>query len=69
MSDIDEATFEARLNAAISKVFPAIAPARISHQKTFNVKLGHHGVTVDGKEKYHVGGRGDVLLAIDGALG
>jgi hypothetical protein len=61
----NEATFEARLDAAISKTTPLIARARITHQDSFGLHFGHHAITIDGKARFDAEGRGDVLLAID----
>lgn len=62
---MNEATFEARLNAQIQNLFPTINPAKISHQMIFDLQLGRHRITVDGKPKEKAGGRLDVLILVD----
>lgn len=62
---MNEATFEARLNAQIRNLFPTIDSTRISHQEIFDLQLGHHRITVDGKPKERAGGRLDILILVD----
>ncbi|MGD0021205.1 MAG: SEC-C metal-binding domain-containing protein [Smithellaceae bacterium] len=62
---MNEATFEARLNARIQNLFPTIDSTRISHQNIFDLQLGHHRITVDGKPKERAGGRLDILILVD----
>jgi len=37
----NEATFEARVNAEIKRIFPSLANLTIKHQLNFTVRLGH----------------------------
>lgn len=59
----NEATFEAHLGAALLELFPAPG-IQVTHQLLFSVRLGHHGVSVDGKKDWKNKGRLDVLLSV-----
>ena len=48
MCKINEATFEASLNAVLRKTFPWIKPEEIRHQEVFTVNLGRNAYKVDG---------------------
>ncbi|MBU3214783.1 type I restriction enzyme HsdR N-terminal domain-containing protein [Clostridium estertheticum] len=63
---MNEATFEANLNNELKRIFPSFLIPKISHQKTFRLKFGHHKIVVDGSCKDgYIGGRLDVLLEMD----
>lgn len=61
-----EADVESRIRQALELVLPALAAGRITHQKTFSLRLGHQAVQVDGTKADRLGGRLDILLEIDG---
>lgn len=63
---MNESTFEANLDNELKRIFPSFLRTKITHQKIFKLKLGHHKIQVDGSYKYgEIGGRLDVLLEID----
>jgi hypothetical protein len=61
-----EADVESRIRQALELVLPVLATGRITHQKTFSLRLGHQAVQVDGTKADRLGGRLDILLEIDG---
>ena len=65
MKSKNEATFEARVNAEIKRIFPSLANLTIKHQLNFTVRLGHGTVNIDGKKMEKLYGRLDILLSID----
>ena len=63
---MNEATFEARVNAEMGRLFPSLTDLSLEHQTTFTLKLGHHTAHVEGKLREKVGGRADVLVRGEG---
>ncbi len=64
MSDncMNEATFEAQLNGELKKVFPTLNHLKITHQKVFTLRLGHHIIGLNALERERLYGRSDVLI-------
>ncbi|MEN5339913.1 type I restriction enzyme HsdR N-terminal domain-containing protein [Stenotrophomonas sp. TWI143] len=61
--DINEAELEGRIRGAILAAFPFLDQSDIRHQLMFQIRMGHTPVQIDGKERYRVGGRADVLVS------
>jgi hypothetical protein len=62
-----ETDVEFRIRQALELVLPSLSTGRITHQKTFSLRLGHQAVKIDGTKTDKLGGRLDILLEIDGA--
>ena len=62
---MNEATLETNINNAIKKIFPKFAELKITHQNTFNLRLGHSDILVEGVAKSRIGGRLDILILKD----
>ena len=54
------------MNGILSSIMPTIQRGRITHQDTFTLRLGHHVVDINGRERTSLGGRSDVLIHMDG---
>jgi hypothetical protein len=63
---MNEATFEARLNAELQRIFPTLTKLNVSHQDIFTLHFGRKLITINGKENDKVFGRYDVLIEIEG---
>ena len=63
MTNMNEATFEAKIQREIKRFFPTISQDEITHQKTFTIQLGHQKIQINGKSKSQARGRLDVLLS------
>jgi hypothetical protein len=61
-----EADVEVRIRQAIELVLPALAAGRITHQKTFSVRLGHKAIRINGTKTDIIRGRLDILIELDG---
>lgn len=61
-----EADVESRIQQALDFVLPALAAGRITHQRTFSVRLGHEAVKIDGAKTDLIRGRLDILIELDG---
>lgn len=59
---MNEATFEARVNKELMKIFPCLQQVEIEHQKTFTLKFGHHKIKVNSEENEKKYGRLDLLI-------
>lgn len=59
---MNEATFEARVNEEIKRIFPMINKGDITHQQQFQLTLGHNTYLYDGKKKDKAFARSDVLI-------
>lgn len=59
---MNEATFEARLNEEIKRLFPLLNELDITHQQQFQLTLGHNTYSYDGKKKNKAYARSDVLI-------
>jgi hypothetical protein len=60
-----EADLETRIDAAIRMVFPFLTRNAITHQTTFSFSFGGKKITVDGKSKYSVRARADIILSFE----
>jgi hypothetical protein len=61
---MNEATFEAALHRAVTRIFPNVRSTDISHQASFKLRFGRHDVVVDGDLKDSASARLDVLVAL-----
>jgi hypothetical protein len=59
---MNEATFEARVNEEIKRIFPMINKGDITHQQQFQLTLGHNTYLYDGTKKDKAFARSDVLI-------
>lgn len=59
---MNEATFEARLNEEIKRLFPLLNAGDITHQQQFQLTLGHNTYLYDGTKKNKAYARSDVLI-------
>nr|WP_295684460.1 hypothetical protein [uncultured Lachnoclostridium sp.] len=59
---MNEATFEARVNEEIKRIFPMINKGDITHQQQFQLTLGHNTYLYNGVKKDKAFARLDVLI-------
>jgi len=59
---MNEATFEARLNEEIKRLFPMLNGVDITHQQQFQLTLGHNTYSCNGTKKNKAYARSDVLI-------
>lgn len=59
---MNEASFEARVNEEIKRIFPMINKGNITHQQQFQLTLGHNTYLYDGTKKDKAFARSDVLI-------
>jgi len=59
---MNEATYEARLNNEIKKLFPSLNELNITHQQQFQLRLGHNVYSYDGTQKDKAYARSDILI-------
>lgn len=59
---MNEATFEARLDGEIKRLFPLIDAGDITYQQQFKLTLGHNTYSCDGTKKNKASARSDVLI-------
>lgn len=57
-----EAHLEALLGQALAAAFPGIDRAKIRHQTTLTVRIGHQEKTLDAKAEWEGSGRADILI-------
>ena len=63
--NINEATFEARLNEELRRLFPTLEPTMLSHQKVLKLRLGRQTKLLDAKQTLKLKGRYDILLELN----
>lgn len=59
---MNEATFEARVDEEIKRIFPMLNKGDITHQQQFQLTLGHNTYLYDGTKKDKAFARSDVLI-------
>lgn len=59
---MNEASFEARLNKEINRIFPMISDKDITHQHQFQLTLGHNTYLYDGTKRDKAYARADILI-------
>ena len=62
-----EASLEARINAAITAVFPSFNSTELEHQTSFTVRVGKKDHIYDGSKEQLARGRADILIKKNGA--
>lgn len=63
----NEAELTAKIDQVLSNVFPTFKSVKLSHQKSFSIKFGHHNVVIDNEEpsKYAARAIYDILLKLE----
>lgn len=64
-SDINEATFEARVHSEIKRLFPAAKGFKLTHQRYIQFQIGHKKIPFDSYKYHQFSGRLDVLVSMD----
>lgn len=62
MKKTNEATFEARLNGEIKRLFPQLNELDITHQQNFKLNLGNNTYSCNGTKKIKANARSDILI-------
>lgn len=62
----NEAELTAKISEVLTKVFPTFEDVKLTHQKSFSIKFGHHNVQIDYEDPSNYASRAiyDILLKV-----